>query len=70
MPVQYRINLSSADWMLYGTLICFRYLADLHQFSFFRPFLERGKNTRFFFYTHISMIAAVMVTGDCVKPIF
>ena len=51
--------------MIYGTLICFRNLADLYQFSFFSTRLERCKNIRFSFYTHISMIAPVMVTSDC-----
>ena len=51
--------------MICGTLICFRNLADLYQFSFFGTRLERCENIRFSFYTHISMIAPVMVTSDC-----
>ena len=51
--------------MIYGTLICFRNLTDLDQFSFFSTRLERCENIRFSFYTHISMIAPVMVTSDC-----
>ena len=65
MPVQHTINLPSADGMIYGTLICFRNLTDLYQFSFFSTRLERCENIRFSFYTHIAMIAPVMVTSDC-----
>ncbi len=65
MPVQHTINLPSADGMIYGTLIYFRNLTDLYQFSFFGTRLERRENIRFSFYTHISMIAPVMVTSDC-----
>lgn len=70
MSVQHKINLSSADWMIYSTLICFCYLTDFHQLSSFGSRLEGGKNSRFFFCTHISVIAAIMVTGHCLKSIF
>ena len=56
-----KVNLCSAGWMICGTLIRFRYLTDFHRFSFFGPCLKRCENTRFF-YAHILMIAAVMIT--------
>ncbi len=65
MSVQHTINLPSADGMIYSTLICFRNLADLYQFSFFGARLERCENILCSFYTHISMIAPVIVTSDC-----
>ena len=66
MPVHHTINLSSADGIIYGTLICFRNLTDLYQFSFFSTRHEWCVNIRFSFYTHISMIVSVMVTNDYV----
>ena len=52
--------------MICGTLICFRNLTDLYQFSFFSTRHEWCVNIRFSFYTHISMIVSVMVTNDYV----
>ena len=62
---KYNINPPSADGMICGALICFRNLTDLYQFSFFSTRLERCENIHVSFYTHISMIAPVMVTSDC-----
>ena len=61
----YNINPPSADGMICGALICFRNLTDLYQFSFFSTRLERCENIHVSFYTHISMIAPVMVISDC-----
>ena len=44
-------------------------LTDFYQFSFFGTRHKGCKNIRFSFYTHISMIAAVMVTSDCFQTI-
>ena len=56
--------------MLYGTLICFRYLADFYEFTFFCPCLERHKKLCFFCCTHVSMISSIMVSGDCFQSMF
>ena len=73
MAAQHKINLSIADRVVNRALICFRDFADLYHLSLFSAFLEGCQNSSFFLYTHIAMIAAVMIAGNCfkaVRPIF
>lgn len=46
-----------------------RNLADFHQFPLFCPFLKGGKDSRFFLYAHIAMIAAVMIARNRLNTI-
>ena len=73
MAAQHKIYLSIADRVVHRVLICFRDLTDRYHFTLFGAFLEGRENSSFFLYTHIAMIAAVMIARNrlnTVIPVF
>ena len=65
MTMQDKVDLTIADRMIYCSLVCLGDLTDLHQLTFFCTFLKRCQNGCFFGYTHIAVIATVVIAGDC-----
>jgi|GEM_PF-6327124 len=73
MTVQYIVNLAGTDWVVYCLLVCCLNFADFHKLTFLGPRLKKCKRRNFFFNVQITVITAIMISGNGFKsfvPVF